>query len=127
MQPVNLFDLAGQQARWLAVRQASTASNIANVHTPEYRATDIQPFESVVNNTSVSMRTTNANHLLPVGHTDANYRTQQTDDPVMMPSGNNVSIENELMKAGEVRREYQLNTAIVKSFHRMMMMTTAKG
>ncbi|TIX64762.1 MAG: hypothetical protein E5V30_28550 [Mesorhizobium sp.] len=28
----------------------------------------------------------------------------------------------ELMKAGEVRRSFELNTAIVKAFHSMMMM-----
>ena len=40
-----------------------------------------------------------------------------------MPSKNTVVLENELMKAGEVRRAFELNTAIVKAFHRMMMMS----
>jgi flagellar basal-body rod protein FlgB len=39
-----------------------------------------------------------------------------------MPSKNTVVVENELMKAGEVRRSFELNTAIVKAFHSMMMM-----
>ena len=34
-----------------------------------------------------------------------------------MPSKNTVVLENELMKAGEVRRAFELNTAIVKAFH----------
>jgi flagellar basal-body rod protein FlgB len=38
-----------------------------------------------------------------------------------MPSGNTVVLENELMKAGEISRSFELNTAIVKAFHRMMM------
>ena len=30
MEPVNLFDLATQQSRWLAVRQSAVAGNVAN-------------------------------------------------------------------------------------------------
>ena len=41
-------------------------------------------------------------------------------------SGNSVSLEQEMMKAGDVNRDYSLNTAIVKSFHRMFM-TSAKS
>jgi flagellar basal-body rod protein FlgB len=33
-----------------------------------------------------------------------------------------VVLEQELMKAGEVRRSFELNTAIVKAFHSMMTM-----
>ena len=41
----------------------------------------------------------------------------------VLPSENSVVLENELMKAGEVRREFELNTAIVKAFHRMIMLS----
>ena len=46
------------------------------------------------------------------------------DEPAVMPSGNTVQLEDELLKAGEVRRAFEMNTAIVKAFHRMMLMTT---
>jgi flagellar basal-body rod protein FlgB len=36
-------------------------------------------------------------------------------------SGNSVSLEQEMLKAGDINRDYSLNTAIVKSFHRMFM------
>ena len=36
-------------------------------------------------------------------------------------SGNTVSLENEMIKAGEVGRDYSLNTNIVKAFHAMLM------
>lgn len=39
-----------------------------------------------------------------------------------MPSKNTVVLEDQLLKAGEVRRSFELNTAIVKAFHSMMMM-----
>ncbi|EJF88599.1 hypothetical protein ME3_01057 [Bartonella melophagi K-2C] len=42
-------------------------------------------------------------------------------------SGNNVDLEEEMRKGGEVNREMFLNTAIVKAFHRMMMVTVKGG
>ena len=36
-------------------------------------------------------------------------------------SGNSVSLEQEMIKAGEVNRAYALNTSVVKAFHRMLL------
>jgi flagellar basal-body rod protein FlgB len=33
-------------------------------------------------------------------------------------------LENELLKAGDIRRQFELNTAIVKAFHRMIMLSS---
>lgn len=123
MQPVNLFDLATQQARWLSVRQTTVASNVANVNTPGYRALEVEPFENVLNGTRVAMQGTSPNHLKS-GATNASFAVNDTPDPAVLPSQNTVSIEKELVSAGEVRRSFELNTAIVKAFHRMLMNTS---
>ena len=39
----------------------------------------------------------------------------------MTESGNSVSLEQELIKAGDVNRAYSLNTNLVKAFHGMLM------
>jgi flagellar basal-body rod protein FlgB len=36
-------------------------------------------------------------------------------------SGNSVSLEQEMVKGGDVNRDYSMNTAIVRSFHRMLL------
>lgn len=121
MQPVSLFDLAAQQARWLSVRQATVAGNVANVNTPGYRATDVEPFEKVLDATHVAMKATDPRHISTgINGGDVAVRREETETAVM-PSDNSVVLETELMKAGEVRRSLELNTAIVKAFHRMMM------
>jgi flagellar basal-body rod protein FlgB len=126
MQPVNLFDLASQQSQWLAVRQAAIAGNVANVNTPGYGAFDVEPFEKVLDNTRVALNATHEGHLSG-GATEAGYAVRQGEQEISaMPSGNTVVLENELMKAGEVSRSLELNTAIVKAFHRMMM-TSVRG
>lgn len=123
MQPVNLFNLASQQSQWLAVRQSAIAGNIANVNTPGYGTAEIEPFEKVLDNQRVSLKATQVGHF-EAGVTDAAFavRNENTGNSVL-PSKNTVVLENELMKAGEVRRTYELNTAIVKAFHRMMMLS----
>ena len=46
------------------------------------------------------------------------------DDSELVPSDNSVQLEDQLMKAADVRRAFDLNTAIVKAFHQMMLQTT---
>jgi flagellar basal-body rod protein FlgB len=123
MQPVNLFDLASQQARWLAVRQSAIAGNVANANTPGYTAVDVEPFEKVLKNTAVRMSATQTGHIL-ASTSPARQSVNTTQDGVaILPSGNTVTLEDQMIKAGEVGRAFELNTSIVKSFHRMYLMT----
>jgi len=123
VQSVQLFELAAQQARWLAARQSAIAGNIANVNTPGYGTMEIEPFERVLDNSHrVSIGSTAANHI-PIGGSGS-FGMRAGGEPSLLPSENSVVLENELIKSGEVRRAFDLNTAIVKSFHRMMMMNT---
>ncbi|RJG44099.1 MULTISPECIES: flagellar basal body rod protein FlgB [unclassified Mesorhizobium] len=123
MQPVNLFNLASQQSDWLAVRQSAIAGNIANVNTPGYGTAEIEPFEKVLDKRRVAMSATQEGHFAG-GISKAAYAVRNEDGKnSVLPSENTVVLENELMKAGEVRRTFELNTAIVKAFHRMMMLT----
>ncbi|MCO6392882.1 flagellar basal body rod protein FlgB [Aliihoeflea aestuarii] len=124
MQPVNLFSLASEQAKWLSVRQAAVSGNIANVHTPGYAAKDVEPFEQVLANTRVGLNKTHVNHV-SLGATEQNFQVREIEPSgPELPGRNSVTIEQELMKAGEVRRGIELNTGIVKAFHRMYLMTT---
>lgn len=124
MEPVSLFSLATQQARWLSVRQAAVSNNVANANTPGYAAVDVEPFEALLNKTHVSMRATHPMHVSTGSTPDALTYKQVSDTKPLMPSGNTVELETELMKAGEVRRGLEMNTSIVRSFHRMLLMVT---
>lgn len=126
MDAVNLFDLASQQARWLSVRQTAVAGNIANVNTPGYGAADVEPFSKVLDKSSVKLASTDPQHLLGSTEADGFKVTQEDTSGALMPSKNTVTLENELLKSGEIRRGFELNTAVVKAFHRMAM-TVIKG
>jgi flagellar basal-body rod protein FlgB len=119
--PVYLFDLTSRQAQWLAARQTTISGNVANANTPGYRARDVEPFADVLDKTKLSMAATNGGHIgfEPSQADSAKVKKSESWDTVY--SKNSVSLEQELIKAGEVNRQHSLNTSIVKSFHRMLL------
>jgi flagellar basal-body rod protein FlgB len=125
VQPIYLFDLAFQRAQWLSVRQTAVAENVVNANTPNFRARDVEPFEATLDKTALAMSFTRPGHISPAS---APVRTDVGESKTfgVTKSGNDVSLEKELMKAGEVSRDYALNVSIVKSFHRMWM-ASVKG
>ncbi|KAA2234703.1 flagellar basal body rod protein FlgB [Salinarimonas soli] len=120
MEAVHLFDLASRKTKWLSVRQSAIAENIANVDTPRYRARDVQPFSDVMDKTRLTMTATQSGHLDSARQPKADA-LKPSDSWKTTVSGNSVSTEQELMKAGDVSRDYALTTSIVKSFHRMIL------
>ena len=118
---MQLFNIVSRHNHWLAVRQSTVAGNIANANTPGFRAQDVQPFEMAVEQARLAMRATQPGHLAS-GPPNAPATELRREEPwETTHSGNNVSLEQELIKAGEVNRAYRLNTSIVRTFHRMLM------
>jgi flagellar basal-body rod protein FlgB len=130
MQPIQLFDLASRQAEWLTIRQEVVAGNIANANTPKYRAKDISPFESVLEKADVAMARTNPAHFSGNDFStsgDIDVKEAALDQEIgVQESGNTVGLAEELSKSGEIKRQYELNTSLMSSFHRMMLMTVRK-
>ena len=123
MSPIYLLELASQQAQWLSARQRIAAANIANANTPEYKAIDIQPFADVLDKTQFTMAATNSAHLLPESDSAVATRPEEADTWETTYSGNSVSLEQEMMKEGEINRSFTLNTNIKRAFHQMLMLS----
>ncbi|WAJ30204.1 flagellar basal body rod protein FlgB [Antarcticirhabdus aurantiaca] len=127
MQDVYLFGVASRRAEWLSNRQTVVAENVANANTPEYRARDIASFQEAMEMTRLEMKASSPMHLASFGgRADEAAEVREEDSWEVVHSGNSVSLEQEMMKAGEINREYSLNTSVVKSFHRMLL-TTLRG
>ena len=127
MESIQLFELASRQAEWLSVRQSIVSGNIANANTPGFRAKDVTPFDAVLQNTNMAMAATNPLHITDPSTDRYVVESQVNEGSAEQLSGNSVELADELMKEGLVKRDYDLNTAIVKSFHKMMLMTVRKG
>lgn len=126
MGPVHLFDLVSQHNKWLSVRQAAVAGNIANANTPGFKAVDTEPFEAVLSRTPLELAVTRPGHMKPTQTQVpvAEMRDEEAWD--VLHSGNTVVLEQELIKAGQVNRSFALNAGIIKAFHRMLV-ASAKG
>jgi flagellar basal-body rod protein FlgB len=121
-----IFDVTAQQGRWLAVKQATIATNVSNANTPGYKAQEVRAFDEVLDRTRLTLASTHAGHL-DTGGADVRSAVTKAADPwEVSHSGNSVSLEQEMLKASEVNRSYALNTSIVKAFHRMYL-ASAKG
>jgi len=121
MEPVFLNKLVSENNSWLSVRQATIAENMANANTPGFRAKDIEPFTSVISKTQLAMQATHTSHMGGITEVARQSEVKKSDSWLVTHSGNSVSIEQELMKAGEVARDHSLNASIAKSFHRMYL------
>lgn len=122
----NFFSVASQQNRWLGIRQSVVAQNVANVNTPGYKALDVEPFEAVLDATGIQMKRTQSAHLNPTGATGTDADTQESAKWHVVHSGNSVTLEEQMLKAGEVAGAYSRNTGVFKVFHRMLL-ASSKG
>lgn len=126
MEMIPLYALAARKSAWLAARQAVVAENVANANTPGYLAKDVKPFGDVLAQTSLEVASTNSGHLSlngadPASDLDGVGFKDDANQFDVSETGNTVGVETEMMKAGEVNRDYALTTNIMKSFHAMLM------
>lgn len=119
-----LFDLASRHMTWLSVRQSVTAANIANADTAGYRAQDIEPFSSHMANADVQLSTTSPLHVDLTMGALGSASSRPGASWASSHSGNNVSIEQELMKASSTNRMMNVDASLTKAFHRMLLAST---
>jgi flagellar basal-body rod protein FlgB len=123
VEPLYVFGLASTEARWLTIRQAVVAQNVANAYTPGYKALEVAPFADVYDTAGLQMATTQPDQLSPDLFDLASFAEKENAPWEVTYSGNSVSLEQEMLSANEVNRNYSLNMAIVKSFNQMLSMS----
>ncbi|MFD2236368.1 flagellar basal body rod protein FlgB [Aureimonas populi] len=126
MSGIYLFGLAARQADWLTNRQTVVAENVANADTPGFRAKDVKSFSETLETTRLQMAGTDRMHLAAAAGRAGGVEERAADRWDVTHSGNTVSLEQEMLKSGEIARDYALNTSITKAFHRMFL-TTIRG
>jgi flagellar basal-body rod protein FlgB len=67
------------------------------------------------------MATSNERHINVSASELESPQVEQDQVGETTHSGNNVSLENELLKLGETSSQFALNTGLIKSFNRMIM------
>ena len=118
MNSVPLFAMIAQKMSWLSARQNVLAQNVANANTPGYQARDVKPldFAAMVAGEdapkAASMITTNARHIALSVSGTGEYETAEARDTEGSPTGNVVSLEQEMIKLSDTQIQYQTATNI---------------
>ncbi|SNY92179.1 flagellar basal-body rod protein FlgB [Cohaesibacter sp. ES.047] len=123
MDPVYIMKLANQHQNWLSVREATVAQNVANANTPGYQARDVESFTALFDKAQVNMRSTQPGHMSALEHTERTGDVEKKDSWDVTYSGNSVSLEQEMMKVNEIARDHTLTTSVMKSMHKMMLLS----
>lgn len=123
MEQVYLFGIASQRTSWLATRQTLVAENVANANTPGYKGKDLASFSEVLASTRLDLANSSNMHMASLGGTSDSQDVVTETPWDVTHSGNSVSLEQEMLKAGEISRAYSLDTSVVKAFHRLLVMS----
>ena len=115
-----LDKLSATNANWLSVRQSLISSNVANANTYGYKALDVKAMDDSSSPFRTMMQT-QSNHIQTGIQNSAGVGIEEDVTWEITHSGNTVSLPQEMVKAGEVANGYQLNTSVMKSFHRMVL------
>lgn len=107
--------MARQLGGHAALRQRVIAANIANADTPGYRSRDTRDFaDAYRDGPGMELRMTRPGHIA-AGDWGSAGRALVDTDAEPAPNGNTVSIEDELVRAADARREFDLSISIFQS------------
>lgn len=122
---IDTMRMARELGAHASQRHRLTASNVANADTPGYRAADLGQFEGSTRRTAVGLRTTSAAHV-SAGDWGSAHGARRIDaggEP--SPNGNTVSLEDELIRAADAKRQFDLSLTVMQSG--MSLVRTAIG
>tara|TARA_Y100001936_G_C15731645_1_gene486374 strand:+ start:129 stop:545 length:417 start_codon:yes stop_codon:yes gene_type:complete len=113
---LNVFKIAYAMATHAGKRQALVSQNVANADTPGYHAKDIKPFKEVyaANSRPGDMIASRGSHLNGTSGVGMDWAVTESVDG-SDPNDNSVSIETEILKGVDTKRQHDRALAIYKS------------
>jgi flagellar basal-body rod protein FlgB len=125
---ISLFSALADKMRWHQARQGILAENIANADTPGYIERDLTPFTFADEMKSVATVTTTAtspaHFSVSSGGETGGFGSESAPFEIT-PSGNGVTLEDEMMKVSGNDMDYQTVTALYT--RSMAILRTALG
>lgn len=114
---LSVFRMSAAMASHAGHRQAIVAQNVAHADTPGYIAKDLQSFRSTYlpAEETGAIRATRAKHLHGIGGRGAGIAEMIEVPDQASHNGNQVSIETEMLKSVEAKRQHDRAIAIYGS------------
>ncbi|MFP4044770.1 MAG: FlgB family protein [Rhodosalinus sp.] len=112
---LNVFSTAQAMAMHAGTRHAVLARNMAHADTPGFRPADLAPFRETVSRQAPAarLRGTRPGHFTMAAST---VPTPQLREEILSdPNGNGVSLELEMLKAVEAKRQHDRAMTIYRS------------
>jgi flagellar basal-body rod protein FlgB len=126
MDNINILKLASAMARHAADRHKVLSENIANADTANYKAKDLEPFAEAYSR--MSKRGSSLNDYLNGDSGKPSWRIETINSPgATSPNGNNVSIEDQMMRSIEAQQNHQAATAIYKKAIGILRISLGRG
>lgn len=128
---LDIFKISSAMAMHAGKKQAIAAENVANSDTPEYQARDLisfgQAYQQDLSRAGVqSLRATRDGHLH--GNIEGALGEAIVDEKgVASPNGNTVSLENEMLKSLNAKRQHDRALAIYKSSLSVLRSTLSRS
>lgn len=112
---IGTLKMADQLIAHGAQRQRLIATNVANADTPGYRAVDLDSFARSYDDTGdTGLRRTHDRHLAASDWGLGGQRIRHAGGEPN-PNGNTVSLEDEVFRIAEARREFDLAVTVTRS------------
>lgn len=120
-----------QKLDYMSERQRVLAQNIANANTPGYKTQDVEMnFEGLLQakkSNSVSLAATHPNHIRSNISGATSFKTIEAESSETTPNGNNVVIEEELLKMQKNNMDYQTTADLYKKMAGMIRTAIGDG
>lgn len=111
-----LFQALKSKMQWHQSRQSVLAENIANANTPGYVSKDVKSysFQDYVGlqNVAVSTSLTKAGHISGSISGNVSAKVEKLDSFEVTPDGNNVNLEEQMMKITQNQMDFQAATSL---------------
>lgn len=126
---LTVFQQMQEKMHWLSTRQSILSQNVANADTPGYVPRDLKAFTfskalDEANGGSITLAATQPGHI----GFGAKAELRATRDKTVVetnPSGNSVSLEDQLTKVADTGMDYQLLTNLYRK--QVSLIKTAAG
>lgn len=121
LERIDTMRMARELGAHAANRQRVIATNVANADTPGYRARDLQDFDP--DRAPMRLKATRPGHVAAAGWgSTAGVRDAGGE---LSPNGNSVSIEGEVLRAADAKRQFDLSLSVMQSG--LSLLRTALG
>jgi flagellar basal-body rod protein FlgB len=111
---IPLFSMLRTKMQWHQERQRLLAENVANADTPTFKPRDLSPLKvdpGLPTAPHVALTRTNAAHLASFAGTPQ-FPLDHRGEFETAPSGNAVSLEDEMLKVANNQMDFQAATAL---------------